>query len=72
MEHKIVIHGGQELIEMLTAYAYYNNESKSKASQNIIKDFFNDLGCDEKNRLLDIYKKLTPEQRKRPGSYYSF
>ena len=71
MENKIVMHCNEKILAMLIAYAFTQSESKSKSSQNIIKEFFNNMNEVERNKLLEIYKGLTDEQKKRPGSYCS-
>lgn len=53
--------------KLIIALSFDNQESRSGTGKSIIKGHFNKMPEAEIARLLQLYEKMTPEERKNPG-----
>lgn len=52
---------------LITAYSYDKDQARSATVGHIIKDFFEKMTEAERKKYLEIYERLTPEERKKPS-----
>ena len=53
--------------EMITALAFSEGTTKSKIAGDLLKKKIDSLDPHKRAFLEDVYKRMTPEQRKNPG-----
>lgn len=67
-DRAIVSYPGQTLFQLFIAYAHIKVKGRSAMSVEIFREHFNKMSQPERDRLLKIFKTLTPDQIKRPDS----
>lgn len=54
-------------LKLFIAYAFNNQDSRSATANYIFGVFFGNLSEKEINKLLALYEKMSPEERRNPG-----